>query len=238
LLHDDGKPLPRRVDHLAERVRAWVRPDGSVRPEDALPSTTDADYLPGNALLALVRYSQVSGHRLDVDWVAAREWYTRRFRLLHPWGLAYWHCQLWPAVARLTGDASHLAFPFEVADWMTERQLRADGSFLTDMCPTGPSWHTACAAIGVAAACRAAVEIGDAERADRYATSWRDALRFLDRLIVRPDDAYWMPDPVIAVGGIRATVASYEMRIDATSETLQALLEALPVEHDAASAKA
>ena len=39
-----------------------------------------------------------------------------------------------------------------------------------------------------------------------------------------------MPDPGIAVGGIRASAATYEMRVDATSETLQMLLEGLAVE--------
>ena len=173
-MHDgDTGPLPPRVRGLAERIRSWVRPDGAVLPEQSLASTADADYLPGIALLALARYGLSSGLPLEINWEAIRDWYARRFQQIHPWGLAAWHCQVWPAVARLTGNSSYLVFAFELADWMTERQLRADGSFLTDLCTTGPSWHTACAATGVVAAWRAAVDLGDTERIDRYATSWR-----------------------------------------------------------------
>lgn len=228
----DPSRVTRRVHELAARVHSFVRPDGSVRPEGALPSTTDADYLPGITLLGLARYCHATGQALDIDWAGVRAWYTRRFRLLHPWGLASWHCQVWPLVAVVTGDDRHVDFSFEMADWMVERQLHADGSFLTDMCATGPSWHTACAALGIAAAWRAAAWTGDATRAQRYRQSWHEAMRFLDRLTVRAEDAYWMPKPEIAVGGVRATAASFEMRIDSTSESLQALLHGLMVEHN------
>jgi hypothetical protein len=109
------------------------------------------------------------------------------------------------------------------------QQLRADGSFFTDMAPS-PSWHTACPAAGIAEAWRAALRVGEVERARRYRTSWEDAMRFLDRLIVRDDDAYWMPRTEIAIGGIRSMPASFEQRVDSTSETLQALLRGLGAE--------
>jgi hypothetical protein len=113
-----------------------------------------------------------------------------------------------------------------MADWMAEHQLRADGSFFTNMAPS-PSWHTGCPAAGMVEAWRAALRVGEAERARRYRTSWEAATRFLDRLIVRADDAYWMPRPEIAIGGIRAMPASFQQRVDSTSETLQALLRGL-----------
>ena len=55
-------------------------------------------------------------------------------------------------------------------------------------------------------------------------------MTFLDHLMVREDDAYWMPRPEIAIGGIRAMPASFEQRVDSTSETLQALLRGLDVQ--------
>jgi orotate phosphoribosyltransferase/AMMECR1 domain-containing protein len=237
-----GRPIPDLIHALADRTRGWIRADGSVRPEGTLPSTADADYLPGNVLLALARYQDATGRDLAIDWDASREWYTRRFRLVHPWGLAYWHCQLWPLVARITDDSKHLDVVWEMADWMCERQLRADGNFLADMSPT-PSWHTACAALGVASAASTAAnaaasttantaasttataaDVSDPDRVTRYRTAWQEAMRYLDRLLVREVDTYWMPDPAIAIGGIRAHAASFEMRVDCTSETLQALL--------------
>jgi hypothetical protein len=225
----DASRITAPVHRLADRLRTWIRPDGSIRPEGALPSTTDADHLPGEVLLALDRYGETTGQALDLDWAGIRGWYERRFRLLHPWGLAYWHCQAWTHIAQLTGDDSHLGFAFEMADWMIDRQLRADGSFFTDMA-SSPSWHTACPAAGIVDAWRAALRIGETERARRYRGSWQDAMSFLDRLIVRADDAYWMPRPEIAIGGIRAMPASFEQRVDSTSETLQALLRGLELD--------
>jgi hypothetical protein len=224
----DASRITAPVHRIAARLGKWIRPDGSIRPEGALPSTTDADRLPGEVLLALARYSETTGHALDIDWAGIRAWYERRFRLLHPWALAYWHCQAWTQIAQLTGDDRHLGFVFEMADWMVDQQLRADGSFFTDMAPS-PSWHTACPAAGIAEAWRAALRVGEAERARPYRTSWEGAMSFLDRLIVRADDAYWMPRPEIAIGGIRAMPASFEQRVDSTTETLQALLRGLEV---------
>jgi orotate phosphoribosyltransferase/AMMECR1 domain-containing protein len=222
----DASRVTAPVHQLAARLGTWIRADGSIRPEGALPSTTDPDHLPGEVLLALARYSETTGHPLELDWAGIRTWYERRFRLVHPWGLAYWHCQAWTEIAQRTGDDSHLGFVFEMADWMVEHQLRADGSFFTDLAPS-PSWHTACPAAAMVEAWRAALRVGGAERARRYHASWEAAMRFLDRLIVRPDDAYWMPRPEIAIGGIRAMPASFQQRVDSTSETLQALLRGL-----------
>jgi orotate phosphoribosyltransferase/AMMECR1 domain-containing protein len=223
----DGEFLGDEAHDLASRIERWIREDGSVRPEGVTPSRSDADFLPGNALLALVRYLLATRRRTDVNWSVIRAWYERRFSQVHPWALAAWHCQIWPLVSALTGDRSHLEFAFALADWMCGRQLRADGSFLTDLSRSGPSFHTAMAAIGIAAAWHAALEVGESERCTRYRDSWLGAMAFLDRLLIRADDAYWMAEPAVAVGAVRGIPASYELRVDCTSETLLALHEGL-----------
>ena len=93
-----------------------------------------------------------------------------------------------------------------------------------------PSWHAASAAAAIVEAWRAALRVGDRDRGRRYGASWEQAMTFLDHLMVREDDAYWMPRPEIAIGGIRAMPASFEQRVDSTSETLQALLRGLDVQ--------
>ena len=213
-----------RLGPLAARVAGWVRTDGMVCPPEATRATSEQDYLPGIALLALVRFADATGRSVGVDWVAARRFYERRFDEVHPWGLAGWHAQLWPLVARLTGDESHIGFALRLGDWICDRQLRADGSFLTDVEPAGPSLFTAFVAEGLTGAWEGALDVGDLDRAARFAAAWHAAMGFVDRLLVRPDDAYWVPDHTLVVGGVRTLPMRFGFRVDATSHALRALL--------------
>lgn len=214
---------------VADRLAGWVRPDGMLLPHGASRATAEQDYLPGIVLLALARHALATGRDPAVDWTSVRHWYARRFAEVHPWGVAGWHAQLWPLVARLTGDAAHTDFSSELGDWVCDRQLRVDGSFLTDVEPAGPGLYTGFVAEGLAGAWQGALDIGDDVRAARFAAGWQDAMRFLDRLLVRPDDAYWVPDPALVVGGVRNHPTRFGLRVDATSHALRALLGGLAV---------
>ncbi|WP_396640554.1 hypothetical protein [Microbacterium alkaliflavum] len=216
-----------RAAPIADRLASWIEPDGMLLGPGTVRATAEQDYLPGIALLALAEYALATRRDVPVDWGAALRFYRRRFAEVHPWGLAGWHGQLWPVVATLTGDDTYAAFAATLGDWMCERQLRVDGSFLTDVEPAGPGLYTGFLAEGLAGAWRSAAEGGDALR---FAEGWRAAMGFLDRLIVRPDDAYWAPRPDFIVGGIRNQPARYGMRVDATSHALKALVGGLVAE--------
>ncbi|HEY2195859.1 MAG TPA: hypothetical protein VGH76_26655 [Actinomycetospora sp.] len=110
---------------------------------------------------------------------------------------------------------------------MVERQFRADGSYLVDLGSRAPTVLTGFVAEGVGAAWRLAEDLGDRPRARRYADSHRAAMGFLDRLLVRREDTYWMADPDRALGGVRAALATADLRIDYTGHTLSALLHAV-----------
>lgn len=212
------------VDALVRKIGSWVRPDGSVRPPDVLACAADHDYLPGIALMALSSYAQETGVPLEIDWECICRWYQRRADLIHPWGLMTWHAQVWHQVARLTGESGYDEVSMQLAAWMAERQLDCDGSFLTDMYDQGASFHTGFAAEGIAAGWRSAVLLGNDDRAKTFEQSWRSAMTFMDRLLVRREDTFWMPDPVLAAGGIRCAPASSDMRVDYTSHTMMAVI--------------
>ncbi len=225
-----GAPDP-ATDALAAHVAAWVRPDGSVRSAGMTPTRSEPDFLPGAAVLGLARHRRAGG-TVDIDTAAVVAFYRRRFRHLGSWGLAAWHAQAWVEWIRLGADADEelAAFVFELADWMVDRQLRVDGSYLVDLGARVPGVLTGFVAEGVGAAWRLAEALGDEARADRYARSWAAAMGFLDRLTVRAEDTFWMADPAAALGGVRAGLATAELRVDYTSHTLCALLRGVDPE--------
>jgi hypothetical protein len=220
---------------LAARLSGWITPDGAVLAEGAIRSDSNQDFLPGVTILALARYIGRTQCDLNVDWRAIRTFYRRRFRLLHPWGLALWHSIAWSVIAAVTGDQEDAAFSFEIADWLGDQQLRADGSFLTNLDPTGQSFHTACAARGVAAAWQLALARDDVRRAASYRRVWQRAMEFVSRLIVRPEDTFWMPEPTMVVGAVRNSLTNYELRADQNGYTILALIGGLSTESSGTS---
>ena len=214
--------------HLIGSLSALFHPDGSISPLPPGRRTgTEDEILPGAALLAAARVAAAArggplAGACDVTDQILR-WYRRRFRVRPSWAMVSWHAQAWTAVHAMTHEAEHAAFVFELADWAIDRQLRKDGAFLTDLWHDGPSFHTAVIAEGVAAAWELADRLGDKRRARTYAASWRAAMDFMDRLIMRPGDTFCMPRPMAAIGGVRLSPASAQLRIDYTGHLLFAL---------------
>ena len=87
-----------------------------------------------------------------------------------------WHAQAWAAMHELTDHPDQARFVFEIADWALDWQHERSGAFITDLSPSGPSFHAAFLAEGIAAAWRLADRTGDRERASRYANSCAEAL--------------------------------------------------------------
>jgi AMMECR1 domain-containing protein/orotate phosphoribosyltransferase len=212
----DRTLLDDRARRLAARVAAMLQPDGRVtdRP-DARDAEVNHDTWPGAALLALAAYGSVAG---DAPWLAGidaqLDWQRRRFRMLRPWGMVGWQAQAWTGMYELTRNRAHADFVFELADWALDWQLAKSGAFLTTMHLDGPSFHTAFIGEGMADAWKLARLLGEEARARRYERSCLDACRFLDRLIIRPEDTFCMRDPALALGGVRGTPASCDVRID------------------------
>ena len=77
---------------------------------------------------------------------------------------------------------------------------------------------------------------GRTARAKRYARSCHDALRFMTRLIVYPEDGFCLHDPSAAIGGVRCSLITSYVRIDFVSHTLCAFIRCLQLTGAAKSA--
>jgi AMMECR1 domain-containing protein len=216
-----------KIRSLANGLSKMLQDDGSITPSRRLrPSFADHDFFPGVVLLALASYANASGDLSILDRMERQfKWYTRRFRLVHPWGMVGWHPQAWALLARLSGRSEYAAFAFEIVDWALQYQHLRSGAFLSDLDPEGMSFHTAFLAEGVGEAARLAAELGDDRRARQYAGSVRLAWRFMQELLIGPDDLYCMANPILAVGGIRGSRTTSWVRIDFVSHTLEMLLK-------------
>ncbi len=222
--------LPKNVAHrhatdiLAARLRPLVRDDGSIYALSAPGRmSADLDFLSGSVLVALARTWPANPEAWDgikLDRVLA--FYRHRFRLSAPWGMTWWHAQAWAALHDAVDGARD--FLFELADWALHRQSATSGAFVIDyMEPNRASFLTACVLEGIADAWTVALTVGDVARVDRYGTAWHSGMRFLQQLVVRPDDAFFAARPEEFTGGVRPTLVSSAVRIDMVGHTLIAL---------------
>jgi len=212
---------------LARHVLEMCQPDGRILDKTGGPALKkDHDFLPGAALLAIARYARAAERQIQIRYLGAHlEWYRRRFHLLHPWGMVGWQTQAWAAVYTLMSHPDYAGFVFEMADWAMDWQIESSGAFLTDLRPSEPSVLTAFLAEGIAAAWALALDLGDKARARRYDQSWQEAMRFMNELIIRPEDAFCVREPGRSIGGVRGAPNSSEVRIDNVSHTLIALIK-------------
>jgi orotate phosphoribosyltransferase len=214
------------ASRLVTRLRRLVRDDGAIHSGGArMPA--DLDRLSGSVLLALARASGWLGHVLDdLDLATSFEFYRRRFRLSHPWGMVWWHAQAWSALADRRPDFRE--FAFELVDWAIERQSGTSGAFIVDsMEPQRASFLTACVLEGVAAAWGCAHNTGDLARAERYECAWRGGAAFLGRLVIHEGDSFFSPYQSAAIGGVRPTLVSSLLHIDYAGHAMLALAKGL-----------
>lgn len=213
---------------LTSRIRRFFQPDGRITyAPEGRGIATDHDFFTGAALTALGTAALATGDLTGLDCLDAQlNWFQRRFRALHPWGMVGWHTQGWSALYLATGERRYADFVFEMADWALDWQHEKSGAFLIELHPYGPSFHTLFVAEGIADAWRLARLLDDQSRTERYSLSSAEALRFLNQILVRPEDTFCMVDPGRAVGGVRSSSSTSDVRIDYVSHSLLAATKA------------
>lgn len=228
LAHCDG--LKALLREQAKRLAAtlWSRIDahGRLRTHrnPALGHDAFQDYYPGQALLALARAAgsglcEVDQPAIDRAW----RFYRHRFGVRHSWGSASWLLQACEAWHRLTRDDRLASLAEEICSFALWHQ-QAAGGFINDHQRDSPGFTTALYLEGIAAAAMLARDRRDRSLRRRCLDSCERGLRFVDRLVYQERDFPLLPNPDWALGGVKASLVSAEVRLDFVQHTLLAVL--------------
>ena len=223
----DRKLRSRRVPQLASALWARIDAHGRVHThtDEAAATEPYQDYFPGQVLRALATAMHLKlTPRDDAKFARALRYYAHRFRARPQFGQVTWlpqACRAWYAL-KPDPDAASLAF--EVADWILGFQLKKTGAFQNDHQSDTPGYTTALYLEGLAAAAWLARLSGNKRRYRDYVESCRRGFRFLDGLIIQPRDASLLPNPSIAIGGLRRSSRASEIYVDFVQHYLAAII--------------
>jgi AMMECR1 domain-containing protein/orotate phosphoribosyltransferase len=228
LPHDDSRR--KIIPDLAATLWSSIDLHGRIsthRPPVASPEAFQ-DYSPGQALLALGAAAAAEQTEVNEDSLRrAFRYYRHRFRYRRHFGQVSWQMQAFARWWQVTKDAQMAAFVFEIGDWILGYQQEKTGGFINDHQPDAPGYTTALYLEGIGAAHKLALATGDAERQRRYLEAIAHGFRFLDRLIIQPRDASLLPNPALAIGGLRQSIHRSEIRIDFVQHSLAAIMEGM-----------
>lgn len=229
LPQDDARRLA--IPRLAATLWSSIDSHGRINTHRQPAASPEAfqDYSPGQLLLALATAAVAQQTETDEDrLLRAFRYYRHRFRYRRHFGQVSWLMQAFAQWWRVTEDSSMAEFVFEIGDWILGYQQDKTGGFINDHQPDAPGYTTALYLEGVASALKLARAVDDAERRRRYLNAIAHGYRFLDRLIIQPRDACLLPNPALAVGGLRQSIHRSEVRVDFVQHSLSAILELHP----------
>ncbi|MCA1692453.1 MAG: AMMECR1 domain-containing protein [Actinobacteria bacterium] len=183
------------------------------------------DYAPGHVLLALAWAAERGVCEVRPEVLArALRYYRMRFRQGHQWGAATWLMLAFTAWGRVGEDPALTSFAYEVADWALPFQSQKTGGILNDHQPDAPGATTAVYLEGLAEVWAAAQREGDRRRQQRYRSACERAVLFLDELVYQRRDTVVLPNPSWAIGGLRTSRTTSQVRIDHVHHGLSAVL--------------
>lgn len=217
---------------LAHTLWASMNPHGRIQPKiDSTDEGHDVyqDYIPGQVLLALAHAHRTGATELDQAALnRSLSFYWHRFMYKRRIDQASWLSQALFAWWSIRRDPMLAEHGFTICDWLLTFQSQKHGGFFTPQQVDTPGYTTALYLEALASAARVAGEIGDHRRQQTYLHSCYAGFDFMDRLTIQARDAVVLPNPTWAMGGIRASQYSSEMRIDFTQHALSAALELMP----------
>ena len=232
---------------LIERLALWLLAtqndagEFTVHKVDQVTGELDdhvSQYYPGEAVLALLRVSQLRGNLLrstptsdrwldaaakGARWlIEVRDRKVPDHRLNHDHWLLYGLNELY----RRRPDTLYLAH----AERTTGAILR-----LQNRQPTYSDWHgsyynpprstpTATRSEGLAAAYLLQRDFGEKDQAARLLEGLKLGVRFQLKTQFRPESVLYLPNPQRPLGGFRRSLNNYEIRIDYVQHNISALL--------------
>lgn len=206
------------------------------------------NYFPGEALLALC-------HELENEFsidiartiIKSFRYYSRHFELAPDTAFVLWQAGAWAkfhelmlnnADIRSLAEGENLnldeiaAFVYAQADWImghqyTEQDTHVEeyfGGFPRDRAPHSVS---SCYIEAIVRAAGLAAKRGETILLERYRKSAVSGLRFLQRLQIKEEEAFLVPEPARAVGGVSGTLTSFQLRNDRDQHAITAYLAAI-----------
>jgi len=203
-------------------------PHGRISTHSGADSSPEIfqDYFPGQVLLALGVAAENDPATIDEEKLhRSFRYYRHRFRYQRHFGQVSWLLQAFSKWWQVTRDPDFSEFVCEIADWLLGYQQDKTGAFIDDHQAGGPGYMTGVYLEGIAAAMPVAAGLADAARGQRYAKSFEQGLRFLDRLIIQERDRGILPSFAWAEGGLRQGIHYSEIRLDFVQHALSAILE-------------
>jgi orotate phosphoribosyltransferase/AMMECR1 domain-containing protein len=200
------------------RVTATLRTLVGSRVKTAPDGDGEQDYAPGQVLYAL---AQTVGRSVQAGDALAH--YRRRFRVKPEWGSVAWLTMAFAAWSRVCRDGALLDFAWEIADWALLSQA-PHGGFWNDQQPDSPGATTAVYLEGFSALLPELKRDKRKGPAARLERAIGKGFSFLSRLTYLPKDAGILPNPAFAVGGVRMSLTSGEVRLDFVQHALSAAL--------------
>jgi hypothetical protein len=207
-------------EHWVPRLAAalWSRIDahGRIQTHQDTTSASDAfqDYFPGQSLLALAAATRAGLTRIDEAKLSrAFRYYRHRFRNRSHFGQVSWITQACHAWWRVKPDPDFTELAFDVADWILRFQQEKSGAFLNDHQSDAPGYTTALYLEGLAAAASLSRSAGKELRHRSYLESCRRGFQFLDSLIIQSRETSLLPNPAMAIGGLRRSAQCSEVCI-------------------------
>lgn len=218
-----------QIDQLAASLWSCVElPHGRISTHREATSSIEAfqDYFPGQALLALAQAAEEIPSGIDEEKLhRSFRYYRHRFRYHRHFGQVSWLMQAFGKWWEVTGDSCFADLVFEIADWLLGYQQEKTGAFINDHQPDTPGFTTALYLEGIAAARNVADSLKDGARSKNYTRSFAEGSRFLDRLIIQERDRFIIPNPDLALGGLRQSLHCSKVRIDFVQHSLSGILE-------------
>jgi hypothetical protein len=156
----------------------------------------------------------------------ARWFYRHRFLYKRSWEQVCWLTQAAVAWWRVDRDAEAARFAFEICDWALTHQSKKTGAFLNGHQPDSPGYTTALYLEALAAGAELAAGLRDRARQRRYLDAYARGTAFIDSLVLQERDAPLLPNPRLAIGGVRTSLVQSEVRVDSVQHALAALLAA------------
>ena len=180
----------------------------------------------------LLDYQRTGNKKIKVAIERAFPFYVEHFSNNPTTAFVLWQVGAWRGYYDLHPEQRYADFVFQQIDWLLQWQYVPENSACADYVGgftvgAKPGISTSTYVEAIIMAFDLARRLGDTERAARYKAAAMEGLRFLLRLEITEDTAYFLPNPTLAVGGFTKNISSFETRCDNDQHVVTCFITAL-----------